>query len=64
MEEQLNELMAMVDEEQSRLVKLEDIAKIVYLRDCISDRYLQPYDYINIEAAKKRIIGKLQEREE
>lgn len=56
--------MAMVDEEQSRLVKLEDIAKIVYLRDCISDRYLQPYDYINIEAAKKRIIGKLQEREE
>ncbi|XP_012230668.2 dynein axonemal heavy chain 3 [Linepithema humile] len=57
--------MAMVDKEQNRLVKPEDIAKIVYLRDhCISDHHLQPYDYTNIEAAKRRIIGKLQERED
>jgi len=62
-EEQLAELMAIVDEEQR--IKPEDIAKIVYLRDyCISDHHLQPYDYINIDAAKKRIIDKLQEREE
>jgi len=57
--------MAMIDKEQNRLVKPEDIAKIVYLRDhCISDHHLQPYDYINIEAAKTRITGKLLEREE
>jgi len=62
-EEQLAELMAIVDEEQR--IKPEDIAKIVYLRDyCISDHHLQPYDYINIDAAKKLIIDKLQEREE
>ncbi|XP_018046945.1 PREDICTED: dynein heavy chain 3, axonemal [Atta colombica] len=62
-EEQLAELMAIVDEEQR--IKPEDIAKIVYLRDyCISDHHLQPYDYINIDAAKKRIIDKLQERED
>jgi len=62
-EEQLAELMEIVDEEQR--IKPEDIAKIVYLRDyCISDHHLQPYDYINIDAAKKRIIDKLQEREE
>lgn len=43
----------------------EDVAKVVYLRDyCISDHHLQPYDYANIDAAKRRIIGKLQEREE
>lgn len=57
--------MAMVDKEQNRLVKPEDIAKIVYIRDhCISDHHLQPYDYVNIEAAKRRITGILQEREE
>ncbi|KYN33583.1 Dynein heavy chain 3, axonemal [Trachymyrmex septentrionalis] len=62
-EEQLAELMAIVDEEQR--IKPEDIAKVVYLRDyCISDHHLQPYDYINIDAAKKHIIGKLQERED
>lgn len=65
MEEQLAELMAIVDKEQGRLVKFEDVAKIIYLRDhCISDHHLQPYDYINIDAAKKRITDKLQEREE
>lgn len=43
----------------------EDVAKVVYLRDyCISDHHLQPYDYTNIDAAKRRIIGKLQERKE
>lgn len=62
-EEQLAELKAIVDKEQK--IKLEDVAKIVYLRDhYISDHHLQPYDYVNIDAAKKRIIGKLQEREE
>ncbi|KAG5305945.1 DYH3 protein, partial [Pseudoatta argentina] len=61
-EEQLAELMAIVEEQR---IKPEDIAKVVYLRDyCISDHHLQPYDYINIDAAKKRIIGKLQERED
>ncbi|EZA46954.1 Dynein heavy chain 3, axonemal [Ooceraea biroi] len=64
-EEQLVELMAIVDNEQKRLIKPEDIRKFVYLRDyCISDHHLQPYDYVNIEAAKKRIIDKLQERED
>jgi len=62
-EEQLAELMAIVDKEQK--VKPEDVAKVIYLRDhCISDHHLHPYDYINIDEAKKRIIGKLQEREE
>jgi len=62
-EEQLAELMAIVDKEQK--VKPEDVAKVIYLRDhCISDHHLHPYDYINIDKAKKRIIGKLQEREE
>jgi len=62
-EEQLAELMAIVDKEQK--VKPEDVAKVIYLRDhCISDHHLQPYDYINVDEAKKRIIGKLQEREE
>lgn len=43
----------------------EDVAKVVYLRDyCISDHHLQPYDYTNIDAAKRRIIGKLQECKE
>lgn len=64
-EEQLDELMAIVDKEQKRLMKPEDVAKVIYLRDyCISDHHLHPYDYVNIDAAKKRIIGKLQEREE
>lgn len=64
-EEQLAELMVIVDKEQSQLVRPEDITKVIYLRDyCISDHHLQPYDYVNIEAAKKRIIGKLQERQE
>lgn len=65
MEEQLAELMAIVDKEQGRLIKPEDVAKVVYLRDhCISDHHLHPYDYVNIDAAKNRIAGKLQEREE
>lgn len=64
-EEQLAELMTIVDKEQGRLMKPEDAAKIVYLRDyCISDHHLQPFDYVNIDAAKKRVAGKLQEREE
>lgn len=63
-EEQLAEIMAIVDKEQD-LIKPEDIAKVIYLRDhCISDHHLHPYDYVTIDAAKKRITRKLQEREE
>lgn len=57
--------MAIVNKEQERLVKFEDVAKVIYFRDhCISDHHLQPYDYNNIDAAKKRVTGKLQKREE
>lgn len=64
-EEQLTELIATIDKEQRRVVTAEDVAKVVYLRDyCISDHHLQPYDYANIDAAKRRIVGKLREREE
>ncbi|XP_036144833.1 dynein heavy chain 3, axonemal isoform X1 [Monomorium pharaonis] len=57
--------MAIIDKEQKRLVKPEDVAKIIYLRDhCISYHHIQPYDYVNIETAKKRISDKLQERED
>jgi len=64
-EEQLAELMAIVTSEQERLVRPQDIDKVVYLRDyCISDHHLEPYDYVNIEEAKKHIIGKLRERKE
>lgn len=63
-EEQLAEWMAIVDKEQRRLVKPEDVAKILYLKDhYISDEHLQPYRYTDIEAAKKYITGKLRERE-
>lgn len=56
--------MAIVDKEQG-LIKPEDIAKIIHLRDyCISDHHLHPYDYANIDAAKKRITKKFQEHEE
>lgn len=55
----------MVDKEQKRLVKPEDVAKILYLKDrYISDDDLQPYEYANIEAAKKRIAAKLRKRDE
>lgn len=61
----MTELTAAIDKEQRRIITAEDVAKVVYLRDyCISDHHLQPYDYANIDAAKRRIIGKLQEREE
>ncbi|GAB1862505.1 Dynein heavy chain 3, axonemal [Camponotus japonicus] len=61
-EEQLTELTVAIDKEQTRMATTEDVAKVVYLRDyCISDHHLQPYDYTNIDAAKRRIIGKLQE---
>lgn len=65
MDEQLTELTTLVDREQMRLVKPEDVAKVLYLRDyCVSDHHLYPYDYVNIEAAKKHITGKLRKREE
>ncbi|KMQ95743.1 dynein heavy chain axonemal [Lasius niger] len=64
-DEQLTELTAAIDKEQRRIVTAEDVAKVVYLRDyCISNHHLQPYDYANIDAAKRCIIGKLQERED
>ncbi|XP_025152566.1 dynein heavy chain 3, axonemal [Harpegnathos saltator] len=64
-EEQLAEWMTIVEEEQRRIVKPEDVAKVLYLKDrYISDDHLQPYDYTNIEAARKRITAKLRERED
>lgn len=61
----MEELIEIVSKEQKDLVKPEDAAKIVYFRDyCIADYHLQQYDYTNIEEAKKRIPGKLQQRKE
>ncbi|KAK2580549.1 hypothetical protein KPH14_007682 [Odynerus spinipes] len=64
-EDQLEELMAQVEEEQSRKVRDEDIQRLLCLRnECISDHHLEPYNYDNIENAIKLIIGRLRKLED
>ncbi|XP_047365165.1 dynein axonemal heavy chain 3-like isoform X3 [Vespa velutina] len=64
-EDQLEELMIRVEEEQNRKIRDEDIERLLYLRnECIADHHLEPYNYDNIENAKKFIIGRLRKCED
>lgn len=64
-EDQLEELMIWVDEEQNQNIRDEDIDRLLYLRnECIADHHLEPYNYDNIENAKKLIVGRLRKCEE
>ncbi|XP_015175416.1 PREDICTED: dynein heavy chain 3, axonemal [Polistes dominula] len=64
-EDQLEELMIQVEREQNQQIRDEDVQRLFYLRnECIADYHLEPYDYSNIENARKLLVGKLRKRKD
>lgn len=64
-ESQREELLASVEIEQTKNVRDEDVEKILFLRTkAIFDSHLEPYEFVNIEKARDKILGRLRKRRE